>query len=120
MLRNFYRPLTRAISYKISNKLKSLLFKHYDITRSTAVLATDCVPHSVRCALQFRLLTVAAEPHWSVVDRWYRPMVRFIRNTHLISIHFMCDVSIIIGIGKNSAIYASKIMKTAAIMKKHD
>jgi RIO-like serine/threonine protein kinase len=32
----------------------------------------------------------------------------------------MCDVSIIIGIGKNSAIYASKIMKTAAIMKKHD
>jgi hypothetical protein len=90
-LRTFYRLLTKAIFFKISNKMKSQLLRHYDIRRSIAVVATDCFPHSIRCVLQFHLLTVAAEPHWSVVDRWYRPMIR-------ISIHdFIFDVSIVIG-----------------------
>ena len=106
---------------KISNKLKSQLLKHYDNMRSIAVVATDCVPHSIRCVRQFNLLTVAAKPHRSVVDRWYRPMIKIIRNTYLISIHdFMFGVSKVIGIGNNSAISTSKIMKITAIRKNRD
>lgn len=71
--------------------------------------------------LQFHLITVIATPHWSVVDRWYRPMIRIIRNTGLISIRdFMLDVSIVIGIGNNSAISSSKIMQVTAIGKNRD
>lgn len=71
--------------------------------------------------LQFHLLTVEAKPHRSVVDGWCRPMIRMIRNTYLISIHdFMFDVSIVIGIGNNSAISSSKIMKITAIRKNRD
>ena len=67
------------------------------------------------------LLTAVAKPHWGVVDGWYRPMIRIIRNTDLISIHgFMFDISIVIGFGNNSAISSSKIMKVIAIRKNRD
>jgi hypothetical protein len=46
-------------------------------------------------------------------------MIRIIRNTDLIIIHdFIFDVIIVIGMGNNSAISTSKIMKITAIRKK--
>jgi len=48
-------------------------------------------------------------------------MITIIRNTDLIIIHdFMFDVSIVIGIGNNSAISSSKIMQVTAIRKNRD
>src|SRR5215475_9648828 len=48
-------------------------------------------------------------------------MIRISRNTDLISIHdLMFEVIIVIGIGSNSAISTSKIMKITAIRKNRD
>jgi hypothetical protein len=48
-------------------------------------------------------------------------MIRINRNIDLISIHdLMFDINIVIGIGNNSAVSTSEIMKITAIRKNRD
>jgi hypothetical protein len=51
----------------------------------------------------------------------YSPKITIKRNVDLISAHdFILDVVMVIGIGSNSAISTSKIMKITAIRKNRD
>jgi hypothetical protein len=54
----------------------------------------------------------------SEAESGYRPVIRISRNTDLNRIHdFMYDASIVIGMGNNSVISTSKIMKITAIRR---